>query len=126
MEEFALSELTARHLVEKFGTCAGNVMALAKQDRELTHPLSEGLAALRAEVVYCARIEMAASVDDILARRIGVLLHGWNDAIRAAPVVAALLGHEWGWSESVKGEELAQYIQRIDSYMKIAGQGAET
>jgi glycerol-3-phosphate dehydrogenase len=121
MRQFGLSELTAQHLAAKFGTRAQDVMGLAALDRELAAPLVEGLAPVRAEVVFAARDEMAISIEDVLARRIGLESYGWREAIRAAPAVADLLTREFGWSEAAKLEAVDQYIERMGSLMQKAG-----
>jgi glycerol-3-phosphate dehydrogenase len=119
-----ISELTAHHLAEKFGTCAVDVVALARHDPKLASPLVEGLAPVGAEVVFCTRDEMAVSIEDILARRIGLEIYGWREALQAAPVVANLLAREFAWSESAKQEALDRYVTRIRSLMARAGLGS--
>ncbi|MBZ5501811.1 MAG: glycerol-3-phosphate dehydrogenase/oxidase, partial [Acidobacteriia bacterium] len=59
MQASGIAERTARHLADKFGARASDVMAIAQQQPELLAPLVEGLAPLRAEVVFAAREEMA-------------------------------------------------------------------
>src|SRR6202023_1158311 len=88
MRQFGLSESTAQHLAGKFGTRASEVMELATLDEQLARPLVEGLAPVRAEVVFAARVEMAMSIEDVLARRLGLELYGWRESMRAAPVGA--------------------------------------
>lgn len=117
----AISELAAKHLAGKFGSRAFDVIQLARQDPELATPLVEGLTPLRAEVVFGVRHEMATSVEDVLARRIGLEIYGWREAIQAAPVVADLLAREFAWSESAKREALDRYVARIRTLMARAG-----
>ena len=51
-KRFGLTELTARHLAQKYGSCAPDVMKFTEVDPDLTRPLLAGLAPIRAEVVY--------------------------------------------------------------------------
>jgi glycerol-3-phosphate dehydrogenase len=118
---YRVSELTARHLAQKFGTCAPRVMDLATQEADLAAPLVDGLAPVAAEVIYGIRNEMATSIEDILARRTGLQTYGWRDAIKAAPVVARLLARELGWSETAMRESAAQYIGKIRGLLQRAG-----
>jgi glycerol-3-phosphate dehydrogenase len=118
---FALTEPTARHLAQKYGACAPDVMKLAQADPDLARPLLEGLAPIRAEVVFGARDELAASIEDVLARRIGLQLYGWRDAIRAAPAVAELLARELGWPESAKQQAIPRYVAKIKGLIEKAG-----
>jgi glycerol-3-phosphate dehydrogenase len=118
---FALSEPTARHLAEKYGVCARDVMKLAEAEPDLARPLLEGLAPIRAEVVFGSRDELAASIEDVLARRIGLQLYGWRDSIRAAPAVAELLARELGWLEDAKQQAIADYLAKIEGLIEKAG-----
>jgi glycerol-3-phosphate dehydrogenase len=120
-KEWGASEQTALHLAHKFGTCAPQVQELAQKNADLAGPLVQGLAPIRAEVVFCARNEMAASIEDILARRIGLQLYSWRDAIKAAPAVAQLLGRECGWQEYTVREATNDYIEKIRGLMQKAG-----
>jgi glycerol-3-phosphate dehydrogenase len=117
---FHIPEMTARHLAGKFGTFAPDVMSLASDDPELALPLVEGLAPVRAEVVFSIRKEMAVSIEDILARRIGLEFYGWKEAIGAAPVVANLLARELGWSNTLAQAALGEYISGIRARMEKA------
>ncbi len=121
VQTFGIGEGTARHLVDKFGARAGDVMAIARQQPEWSAPLVEGLAPLRAEVVFGVREEMAVSIEDVLARRIGLELYGWREALQAAPVVADLLARELGWAEPARREALDQYVGRVCNLMERAG-----
>ena len=82
----ACRSATARHLSEKFGTNAAAVLDLARQEPELAQPIVEGYPAIRAEIAYSARNEMAATLDDVLERRTGLQFYSWETAMAAAPV----------------------------------------
>ena len=96
-------------------------MKLAQADPDLARPLVEGLAPIRAEVVFGVRDELAVTIEDILARRIGLQLYGWRDAIRAAPAVAELLARELDWPESAKQQAIAEYVAKIQDLIEKAG-----
>ena len=91
-EEYQLSEALARHLSGKFGMEARNVIAIAQEQNEYGSRLVEGMPAIQAEVVYCARREMAVTVEDVLASRLGLQYFDWKCAIgedtRAMPAGA--------------------------------------
>ena len=57
-------------LREKFGREAFAVSAIAEENPELKLPLISGAPWIQAEVVYCARHEMAVTIEDGLTRRI--------------------------------------------------------
>jgi glycerol-3-phosphate dehydrogenase len=101
-------------------------MELVKDDPQLALPMSAGVSPLRAEALFAIRDEMAISIEDVLARRLGVQTQSWKAAIEAAPVVTNILAHELGWSETVKKEAFAQYDMKIRGLMQKAGIGTET
>ena len=116
-----ISGVAARHLAGTFGVRASKVLDLAENDRELALPLVEGLAPIRAEVVYAIREEMSVSIGDVLARRTGLESYGWRDALRAAPVVTELLACELGWPEAVANDSLRRYVSEIHGRIQRAG-----
>jgi glycerol-3-phosphate dehydrogenase len=116
-----LSEATARHLTSKFGTAAEKVLALTSEDSALLDPIIEGRPAIKAEVVYAVRHEMAATIEDVLARRIGMQLYSWRDAIQAAPVVGSLMTEELFWTSSFTRAEITHYVEKINHLLDSAG-----
>ncbi len=123
--DFALQGPTAHHLAHKYGTQAPQILELAKSDTSLALPLVEGEAPIRAQVVYAVRHEMARTLEDVLARRIGLQLYGWRLAIDAAPVAAALMGDELGWSAEEEQVALQQYVTMVNHRITSAGQQPE-
>jgi glycerol-3-phosphate dehydrogenase len=124
--EFHLPVATAQHLAHKYGTAAPSVMKLAESDPSLALPLVQGQAPIRAQVVYAARNEMAITVEDVLARRIGLQFTGWRLAIRATPVVAALLRRELGWNAAEEVAAVDQYVGKVNHMLEVAGQEPES
>jgi glycerol-3-phosphate dehydrogenase len=116
-----LSEATARHLTAKFGTAAEKVLALARENAALMQPIVAERPAIRAEVIYSIRQEMAATIEDVLARRLGIQLYSWRDAIEAAPVVGALMAEEFRWVDSVANDAVANYVEKINYLLDMAG-----
>jgi glycerol-3-phosphate dehydrogenase len=119
--EYALAEPTARHLAQKFGTRAPEVLALARADASLAARLVEGTPHIRAEVVYAVRKEMAQTIEDILARRLGLQLFDWRKSIHAAPVVGALLAGELAWPRERQDQAVADYISKINNFLTTLG-----
>jgi glycerol-3-phosphate dehydrogenase len=112
---------TARHLASKFGTAAEEVLALASENSALLDPILEGRPAIKAEVVYAVRHEMAATIEDVLARRIGMQLYSWRDAIQAAPVVGSLMAEELHWTSSFTRAAITHYVEKINHFLDSAG-----
>jgi glycerol-3-phosphate dehydrogenase len=112
---------TARHLASKFGTAAETVLALGSENAALLDPVLEGRPAIKAEVVYAVRHEMAATIEDVLARRIGMQLYSWRDAIQAAPVVGSLMAKELRWTSSFTLAAITHYVEKINHLLDSAG-----
>jgi glycerol-3-phosphate dehydrogenase len=122
---YAEPEAAARQLAQKFGTRASDVMELAKGNPQSAGPIAEGQARLRAEVRFTIRTEMAVSIEDIMARRLGIQSRRWRAAIQGAPAVADILASELGWSEMKRQEALVQYVSKIRGLMQEAGLARE-
>jgi glycerol-3-phosphate dehydrogenase len=119
--QHGLSEATARHLTAKFGTAAEKVLSVARENPVLLKPLIPSFPAIGVEVVYAIRNEMAATIEDVLARRVGMQLHSWRDAIEAAPVVGSLMAAELRWDDAQEGEAVQQYVGKINHLLDSAG-----
>lgn len=117
VSEFGVSPETARHLAEKFGTASLRVVEIAKQDPQYASPIVQGLPPIQAEIVYSVREEMALTIEDLLARRIGLQLFSWAAAIEAAPVVGSVLAGFLGWTPSETTEAVEAYVQKITRLM---------
>jgi glycerol-3-phosphate dehydrogenase len=120
-DRFNVPVATAKHLAHKYGTRAPEVLGLVDSDPSLAHPLVEGEAPIRAQVVHAVRNEMALTIEDILARRIGLQLYGWRLAIQAAPAVAEVLRREFGWSKEKESEAIEQYAAKVNHMLTSAG-----
>jgi glycerol-3-phosphate dehydrogenase len=116
-----LSEETARHLASKFGTAAEKVLLLTSENAVFAQPILAGFPAIKAEIVYTVRHEMAATIEDVLARRIGMQLYSWRDAIDAAPVVGSLMAAELHWAGAYTSEAITRYVGKINHLLDSAG-----
>lgn len=121
VQDFSIAEETARHLVQKFGTRADEVLMLCTENPEWKLPLVAGLPGIRAEAIYCIRSEMAVTIEDILARRIGLQLYDWRKAVQAAPEVAALLARELDWTREEQTAAVVSYSEKIRSFLRELG-----
>ena len=126
ISNFGVSEPSARHLAEKYGTRATHLLALIAEDADLGEPLVKGLAPLRAEVAFAARFEMAMTIEDVLARRIGLQFYGWSEAIAAAPATADVLARELRWPQADRDRALTEYVEKIRDFQRKAGLAVES
>jgi glycerol-3-phosphate dehydrogenase len=79
-----------------YGSDAAAVRRLTEEDPVLAEQLHPALLYRAAEVVWAARMEMARTVEDVLARRTRALFLNAAAAVAMAPRVAALLARELG------------------------------
>ncbi|MEI6667362.1 MAG: glycerol-3-phosphate dehydrogenase/oxidase [Acidobacteriota bacterium] len=90
--------------------------AMAIQDLIRAHPplaarLHPALPYCCAEVIWSARVEMARSVEDVLARRCRALTLNAAAAIDMAPEVARLMAGELGHDEAWQRREVAAFSE---------------
>jgi glycerol-3-phosphate dehydrogenase len=95
----------ARHLVLAYGTRWRDVLALARDIPSFAEPIDPAHPAIRAEIAYAVRHEMALTLTDVVARRIQIGAAG-NPGDRTAHCCAAIMRDECGWSESRTDDEL--------------------
>lgn len=118
---YPVAKETAQHLTGKFGTAAWNVLELTRKNAHLSRPIVPGGAPIQAEVVYSVREELAAKIEDVIARRTGIQFYSWREAIQAAPVVGSLMAQELGWSDSEAKSAIAAYVDKINRLLERAG-----
>lgn len=112
---------TAKHLADKFGTDADKILQLSEEEPRWRDFLVKGFPAILAEIVFCIREEMAVTIEDILARRIGIQLIDWRKAIQAAGTTAELLAQELGWSADQTEAAMSVYTGRLNGYLQELG-----
>ena len=121
MDSYAIAEETAQHLAAKFGTAAWNILELTKENRNLIEPILAGSPPIQAEVVYSVRDELAATLEDVIARRLGIQFYSWREAIHATPVVATLMAEELHWPSDQTKSEIATYVDKVNKLLEHAG-----
>src|ERR1700735_3546515 len=125
VRDYGVSESAAKHLSQKFGTNASKVMQVAKDDPALATPVVPGFAPLRAEIAYCARHEMAMTIEDVLMRRTGLQFFSWQAAIAAATPAGKILGKELNWRADFERSCVEEYRNKISRLIRLAGLPAE-
>jgi glycerol-3-phosphate dehydrogenase len=120
VRDYQISEQTARHLAARFGTTAPEVLEMARKDPDLAKPIVSGLAPIRAEIRHGVS-EMAETIEDVLARRIGLEFYSWRASMEAAPLVGSILGKGLGWSDEQTRFAVREYVGKIERYFSIAG-----
>jgi glycerol-3-phosphate dehydrogenase len=103
------------HLLHRYGSLVGEVLALCAADPELARPLPGADDYLAAEVVYAASAEGARHLDDVLARRTRISIETWDRGVTAAPHAARLMAGVLGWSPAQQEREVEHYLARVEA-----------
>lgn len=101
----------------RYGSDAARIEALAREDPELALEVSGAPGLLAAEVVWAVRKEMARTVEDVLARRTGLLFVDARAAIAAAPAAAQLIAAELGRDTDWARAEAARFAALAAHYL---------
>jgi glycerol-3-phosphate dehydrogenase len=108
-EDYGVSAETVGHLITRYGALACEVLELVRADPSRGRPLAEGHPYLRAEVAYAVTHEGALHVEDVLGRRVRLLIESPDAGASAAAEVAAIMGRLLGWSRRKRAEETRRY-----------------
>jgi glycerol-3-phosphate dehydrogenase len=110
-EDYEVPLAAVEHLLDRYGSLTGEVLELVRADKSLGRPLVNGYPYLRAEVAYAVTHEGALHIEDVLARRIRLLIESPDAGTAAAPEVAAIMGTLLGWGRRHRALEVRQYEQ---------------
>ena len=108
-EDYGLPLAAVQHLISRYGSLTSELLNLIGASRSLGMPLLDGYPYLRAEVAYAVTHEGALHVDDVLARRIRLLIESPDAGTAAAPEVAAIMGGLLGWGRRRRALEIRRY-----------------
>ncbi len=112
------------HLLHRYGSMIGEVLALIAADSSLGKPLNGADDYLRAEIVYAASHEGARHLDDVLARRTHASIETWDRALSAAEEAVNLMAGPMKWKSRQIARELENYRVRVAA--ERASQEADT
>ena len=115
---------TESHLANRYGSAAGDVVALHRADGRLGEPLVPGLPYTKAEAVYAARSEMSVTLDDVLSRRTRARLFDRPATVLAAEDVARLIAADMGWDDAEVGRQVIEFRNSCAAE-QAAGQTSE-
>lgn len=104
----SIDERARQHLLRVYGTRAAEVLKLAEGREELLEPLDAVTGAIRAEVLFSFRHELATTLSDCLLRRTMVGL-GPAAGLDAVDEAASIARRYLDWDESRARREIAAY-----------------
>ncbi|MEC4611964.1 Aerobic glycerol-3-phosphate dehydrogenase (plasmid) [Tsukamurella tyrosinosolvens] len=109
------------HLLNRYGSLIGDVLALAEGDRSLLEPLAGAPQYLRVEALYAAKAEGALHLEDVLARRTRISIEYPDRGLEASAEVADLIAPVLGWSAADIARELENYGARVAAEIESQG-----
>lgn len=104
-----VDEVLIRHLLSRYGTAAVAIAERLAATPEAARRLVAGLPYRRIEVTRAAESEMAATLDDVLRRRVPIAFRWSDGGAAAADVVGRLVAAALGW-------DAAQTASAVESY----------
>jgi glycerol-3-phosphate dehydrogenase len=107
--DYGLEVAAVEHLTARYGAAALEVLDIIAADPALGQPLTDGHPYLRAEVAYAVTHEGALHVEDVLARRVRLLIESPDAGTSAAPEVAAIMAPLLGWNRRRRAAEVRGY-----------------
>ncbi len=118
-----LSDAAAQRLLSIYGTRAVEVQALADVDPELALPVDGVDGLLATEIAFAIQQEGAATLTDIVARRIMTGLESDLGQSSLAAVAAVAAGQA-GWSQEQTEKQIADYREYITKLTRTAAVAA--
>ncbi len=112
------------HLLRRYGTLIGEVLALIAADPSLARPIKGAEDYLRVEVVYAVTHEGARHLNDVLTRRTHISIETWDRGVSAADEVAELMAGPMKWRAKQVARELENY--RVEIAAERKSQEADT
>jgi len=123
-EDYRVSRAAVEHLIDRYGTLAGEVLDLIRADPGLARPLADGHPYLRAEVAYAVTHENALHVDDVLMRRMRLFIESADSGTGVAAEVALIMGRLLGWSRRRRAAETRRYLELVAAEQTTPAGGA--
>ncbi|HTE56697.1 MAG TPA: glycerol-3-phosphate dehydrogenase/oxidase [Kofleriaceae bacterium] len=111
--EQGLEPSTADHLADVYGTRARELAHMMKVDPALAEPMQPDLPYVWAEVAFAVERDLARNVDDVLSRRVPLLLVGGEQGLDVAERSASMIGARLGWDRAVRDRELARFRNAV-------------
>lgn len=99
-----------------YGIDQAYILQLICETPSLDKKLSANFPYTGAEVVWAVRMEMARTVEDVLARRLRLLFIDAKAAVMAAPRVAELMAQEFGYTKQWEKEQVALFTNLAQNY----------
>jgi glycerol-3-phosphate dehydrogenase len=113
MADHGLDVDTATHLCGVYGTRAPLLAARIAVDRALGERIDPELPYVWAEIEFAATHDLARTVEDVLARRVPLLLVSRDQGLGVCERVGDVLGAQLGWSAAQRHQMLDEYRAEV-------------
>jgi glycerol-3-phosphate dehydrogenase len=110
-EDYGVSLKTVEHLLTRYGSLVTEVLDVIRGDQTMGRALVPGHPYLRAEVAYAVTHEGALHIEDVLARRIRLLIESPDGGVSAAAETGAIMGGLLGWGRRRRALEVRRYAE---------------
>ncbi len=119
IEQHGLDADTATHLCGVYGVRAHVLGEAIEADRTLGERLDAELPYVWAEIDFAIERDLAKTVDDVLSRRVPLLLVGRDQGLGVCERVADRLAAKLGWSAEERGRQLDGYRAMVAESRKF-------
>ena len=99
-----------------YGSDSKHIETLIKENPELAQKLHPDFPYTYAEVIWSTRNEMAETVEDILSRRLRILIIDAKAAIEMTPIVASIMKKEIGADKQWEDEQIKSFVKLAEGY----------
>ncbi len=108
-KESSLPLALTEHWAFTYGSRARELAHLVADDAKLQEPLQSDLPHTWAEIEFAIRHEMVRTIDDLLSRRVPLLLLGLDQGLDVLDAVADRMATARNWDAARREQEIARY-----------------
>ncbi len=112
-DEYRLDFETADHLTRVYGVRARRIAKMIDDNDDLGLRINRDLPYVWAEIDFAVEFDLAKTVDDVLARRVPLLLVGREQGLDVVERVADMLAEKLGWSGSERTKQIDAYKREV-------------
>ena len=117
---YAVPEYVTRRLNRRYGSEAHKVLALCWKDGTLRQAILPGSPMLKCEIVHACVEEMACTLRDVCARRLGLELTDWQLTLDSLEAIALVMQEVLWFSSEEREKMVAEYRAELLGFMKTA------
>jgi glycerol-3-phosphate dehydrogenase len=110
---FAVPEYVTRRLNRRYGSEAQKVLALCWKDGTLRQAILPGSPMLKCEIVHACVEEMACTLRDICARRLGLELTDWQLTLDSLEAIALVMQEVMWFSSEERVKMVEEYRSEL-------------